>query len=80
MRTIVYVFGLLLLVRGLLISVNPQLWRSLAQRYARAYLPQSVNQMVAEYARLSDRSLSILGMWTALMGVLMVALAARTRD
>ena len=80
MRQLAYVFGALMIARGLILSFNPQLWRTAWQRYSRPYLPGPVNRMAAEYAALSDQSLSILGVWTALMGALLVALAAQSRD
>ncbi len=80
MRTIVFAFGLVLIVRGLLFALNPQLWRSMSRRYVGNNPSEPLGQMVGEYASLSDRSLSYLSLWSALTGLLMVALSARARD
>lgn len=74
-----YVVGLFLVSEGATASTSPQTWSQMATRFAEDYLPDPIRETTLELTRLSPSAIRFLGVWEAVIGLLMLRLAKRAR-
>lgn len=79
-RTIGLVLGGLMLLNGILDTLQPRLGFRVWQRNLQQYLPEPLNRMYGEYSRLSNSALRYIAIWELAMAGLVLWLASRARD
>jgi uncharacterized protein YjeT (DUF2065 family) len=78
-KTSGYVIGSALLLKGVLLFLQPRLLFRLWESKLRPYCPELAHHIVTDFFGMSDRTIRYLGFWFAVLGGLLLGLASRDR-
>jgi len=76
MRTLGYLFGILLLTNGLPSIFSPHFWVRFSDRNLRGYLPGPTMQTIRDFGALSDNAVRALALVEIIVGVMLVFMAS----